>query len=48
MDAAFSASGARGTPTVVLDGKVLNVFGEDGKPVTGERWTAMVRQATGG
>ncbi|WP_431682299.1 DsbA family protein [Kitasatospora sp. KL5] len=47
VDKAFSASGAQGTPTVVLDGKVLNVFGKDGKPVSGEQWTALVRQATG-
>ncbi|WP_030275321.1 DsbA family protein [Streptomyces sp. NRRL B-24484] len=48
VDAAFSASGAQGTPTVVLDGKVLNVFGDDGKPVTGEQWAALVRKTTGG
>ncbi|WP_405010260.1 DsbA family protein [Kitasatospora sp. NBC_01539] len=47
VDAAFSASGAHGTPTVLLDGKALNVIG-DGGPVTGDRFTALVRQATGG
>ncbi|GJF27737.1 hypothetical protein KNE206_04370 [Kitasatospora sp. NE20-6] len=48
VDAAFSASGAQGTPTVLLDGKALNVIGGDGSPVTGDRFTTLVRQATGG
>lgn len=48
VDAAFASSGTQGTPTVLLDGATLNVFGHDGKPLTGAEFTALVRRTTGG
>ncbi|MER5638080.1 thioredoxin domain-containing protein [Kitasatospora sp. NPDC002227] len=44
---AFQASGVRGTPTVILDGKPLQVLTQQG-PLTGEQYTALVRQSIGG
>ncbi|GAA2749693.1 DsbA family protein [Kitasatospora cinereorecta] len=46
--AAFNKSGVRGTPTVVLDGKQLNVFGQDGAPLAADKYTALIRQTIGG
>ncbi|GLW74241.1 membrane protein [Kitasatospora phosalacinea] len=48
VSTAFNKSGVSGTPTVELDGKQLSVIGQDGKPLTGEQFTALVRQTTGG
>ncbi|WP_033260439.1 MULTISPECIES: thioredoxin domain-containing protein [Kitasatospora] len=48
VSTAFNKSGVSGTPTVKLDGRTLAVIGQDGKPVTGEQFTALVRQTTGG
>jgi len=45
--AAFDDSGVRGTPTLLLDGKPLQIFDAKGTPVTAEQYTALVRQATG-
>ncbi|AUG75590.1 hypothetical protein CFP65_0634 [Kitasatospora sp. MMS16-BH015] len=45
---AFQSSGVRGTPTLTLDGKQLQVFTGQGKPVTPEQYDALVRQSTGG
>ncbi|MFG2822168.1 DsbA family protein [Kitasatospora sp. NPDC048365] len=45
--AAFDKSGVRGTPTVVLDGKQLNVFGQNGSPLSGDQYTALIRQTVG-
>ncbi|WP_441247576.1 thioredoxin domain-containing protein [Kitasatospora sp. McL0602] len=44
----FNSSGVRGTPTVLLDGKQLDVFDGQGKPVTADQYTALIRQHTGG
>ncbi|MFE1319540.1 DsbA family protein [Kitasatospora phosalacinea] len=48
VSTAFNKSGVSGTPTVELDGKQLSVIGQDGKPVTGEQFTALVQQTIGG
>ncbi|MFK0192128.1 DsbA family protein [Kitasatospora sp. NPDC090308] len=45
---AFNRSGVSGTPTVKLDGKQLAVIGQDGKPLTGDQFTALVQQTIGG
>ncbi|MEV4561577.1 thioredoxin domain-containing protein [Kitasatospora sp. NPDC049285] len=45
---AFNKSGVQGTPTVVLDGKSLNVIGKDGQALTGDQFTALVKQTIGG
>lgn len=45
---AFNNSGVQGTPTVQLDGKQLTVIGQDGAPLTGEQFTALVHQTIGG
>ncbi|MFJ1757217.1 DsbA family protein [Kitasatospora sp. NPDC088134] len=45
---AFDKSGVSGTPTMKLDGKTVPVIGQDGKPVTGEQFTALVKQSIGG
>ncbi|MFG2698294.1 DsbA family protein [Kitasatospora sp. NPDC051984] len=46
--AAFNKSGVTGTPTVKLDGKTLDVIGKDGKALSGEQFTALVKQTLGG
>ncbi|GAA2229522.1 MULTISPECIES: DsbA family protein [Kitasatospora] len=43
----FNSSGVRGTPTIKLDGKPLELFDSQGTPMTGEQFTAVVRQAVG-
>ncbi|MFI6448293.1 DsbA family protein [Kitasatospora sp. NPDC050543] len=43
---AFDSSGVTGTPTVKLDGKKLEVFG-NGAAVTPEQFTTLVKQAIG-
>ncbi|MFI5527446.1 DsbA family protein [Kitasatospora sp. NPDC051853] len=43
---AFDASGVRGTPTVLLDDKPLNVF-PNNQLITGDAFTALVRQSVG-
>ncbi|MFF4340599.1 DsbA family protein [Kitasatospora sp. NPDC001540] len=48
VSTAFNRSGVSGTPTVELDGKTLSVIGQDGKPLSGEQFTALVRQTVGG
>ncbi|MDH6123765.1 thioredoxin domain-containing protein [Kitasatospora sp. GP82] len=40
----FDASGVSGTPTLVLDGKQLNVFDGNGTPVTADQYQALVQQ----
>ncbi|MGK4584623.1 DsbA family protein [Kitasatospora sp. HPMI-4] len=45
---AFNNSGVTGTPTVRLDGKPLELFDSQGAPITGEQFTAVVRQTVGG
>ncbi|OKJ02862.1 DsbA family protein [Kitasatospora sp. CB01950] len=45
---AFNKSGVSGTPTVKLDGKTLNVIGQDGKAITGDQFGALVKQSIGG
>lgn len=44
----FADSGVRGTPTLLLDGKQLQVFDGKGTPVTPDEYTALVRRTTGG
>ncbi|MEU9133502.1 thioredoxin domain-containing protein [Kitasatospora sp. NPDC048540] len=44
---AFNNSGVQGTPTVQLDGKQLNIFGQSG-PLNGEQFKALVKQSIGG
>ncbi|GAA1500563.1 thioredoxin domain-containing protein [Kitasatospora kazusensis] len=46
--ATFADSGVQGTPTLILDGKQLNVFDKQNAPITPEAYTALVRQSTGG
>ncbi|RKE17835.1 thioredoxin domain-containing protein [Streptomyces sp. TLI_171] len=48
VSTAFNKSGVSGTPTVKLDGKQLSVIGQDGKPLTGDQFTALVQQTIGG
>ncbi|MGW4815229.1 DsbA family protein [Kitasatospora cineracea] len=48
VSTAFNKSGVSGTPTVKLDGKQLAVIGQDGKPLTGDQFTALVKQTIGG
>ncbi|GAA3027225.1 hypothetical protein GCM10020229_43230 [Kitasatospora albolonga] len=43
---AFNASGVRGTPTVLLDDKPLNVF-PNNQIITGDAFAALVRQSVG-
>ncbi|MFJ8039661.1 thioredoxin domain-containing protein [Kitasatospora sp. NPDC096147] len=43
---AFQTSGVRGTPTVLLDDKQLNVFPGD-RIITGDAFAALVRQSVG-
>ncbi|MDH6109757.1 protein-disulfide isomerase [Kitasatospora sp. MAP12-15] len=45
--AQFNTSGVTGTPTLKLDGKALNVFGNSG-PITPDQYTAMIKQQIGG
>ncbi|GAA2236191.1 MULTISPECIES: DsbA family protein [Kitasatospora] len=41
---AFNDSGVSGTPTLMLDGKTLNVFDGSGTPVSPEQYQALVQQ----
>jgi len=45
---AFNKSGVSGTPTVKLDGKTLDVIGKDGKALTGDQFSALIKQNIGG
>ncbi|MFJ8440959.1 DsbA family protein [Kitasatospora griseola] len=45
---AFNKSGVSGTPTVKLDGKTLDVIGKDGKALTGDQFSTLVKQSIGG
>ncbi|MEY9848847.1 protein-disulfide isomerase [Streptacidiphilus sp. BW17] len=44
---AFNSSGIQGTPTLKLDGQVLNVFDNSSNPVTPAQYTGLVQQAVG-
>ncbi|MBF9072060.1 thioredoxin domain-containing protein [Streptacidiphilus fuscans] len=44
---AFNSSGIQGTPTLKLDGQVLNVFDSSGNAVTPAQYTSLVQQAVG-
>ncbi len=45
--ATFDDSGVQGTPTLLLDGKQLQVFDTQGTPVTPDQYTALVHRTTG-
>ncbi|RAG85635.1 DsbA family protein [Streptacidiphilus pinicola] len=44
---AFNASGVQGTPTLKLDGKAVNVFDNQGNPITPAQYTALIQQTAG-
>ena len=44
VGAAFAGSGVTGTPTVLLNGTTLTLFGGSGDPVTPAQYQALVRQ----
>ena len=44
---AFNASGVQGTPTLKLDGKQINVFDNQGNPISAGAYTALVQQTVG-